>query len=526
MVGKMWVQQAIQTFFQGTERKYFAVTVSQPSIDTTGTSNINIVNNMLSIARLKDHQAPLDIDIIQNDSGKTENSPWLTRTDWKKMFKGRDMKSLVDQASKDTGEDNTMKSISQGIHRVIEKCIESIRDLDRRGWNEIRFWLRSTEKGKGHSKPFHKEMTDLKKYADVWVGLILFCLRTFESQESGAEFLPKQVNALFNLQANVNKEENDVDIDKCILDVSISLIQHSDFEKCRSVIKYFGGVKGYKLSESRWKRPNEYTPTLAAIQFCIRVLSLEHCLPLDARNEYIYNEYSPTPLHTFQEFHSKWLVEGEAQPFSYVHKLLNYGIYAAKEATGADKIRITEGRCFYDGGSFVIEAWKQMNKDILRRAEAILSRQLLFRDTDTIDSFDPYQYVDQERNFDNGFSLASLIPDYRHRAREIIMTALGRSSKWNSMVRVNENGIEFLAEGKDQYTQADEEFRELVLVEMNWTGGLTGRGTEMESLLFENKQAAMRNIYIDDGQIKVLTEYHKSQAITDDIKVQAWNIPI
>jgi len=526
IVGKIWTSQPVQTFFAGYYRKYFLVTPST-SIIRNPNLKVDLINNMLSIARVKDDEAQLNIDTIQNDAGKTENSPWLTRTDWKRMFKGRDMKSLVNQASKDTGEDNTMKSISRGIHRVIEKCIESIRDLDRRGWNEIRFWLRSTEKGKCHSKPFHKELTDLKKYADAWVGLILFCLRTFESEESGAEFLPKQVNALINLQANVNKEEeNDMEIDKCILDVSTNLIQHSDFEKCRSVIKYFGGVKGYKLSESRWKRPGDYTPTLAALQFCIRVLSLEHCLPLDARNKYIYNTDSATPLQTFQEFHSKWLVEGEAQPFSYVHKLLNYGIYAAKEAKGADKIRIINGQCFYDGGSFLIQAWKQMNKDILRRAEAILSRQLLFRNTDTIDSFDPYIYIDQERNFNNGFSLASLIPDYRHRAREVIMTSLGRSSKWNSMVRVNENGIEFLAEGKDQYMQADDDFRELILVEMNWTGGLTGRGTEMESLLFENKQAAGRNIYIDDGQIKVITEYHKSQAITDDIKVRARNILI
>jgi hypothetical protein len=520
MIGKIWVSQPVQTFFPSTQRKYFPVIPPESRVQGPNTSNIDLVNELLSTARIQDNQTQLNIDIIQNDSGKTENSPWLTRTNWKRMFKGRNMKSLVNQANKDTEEDNTMKSVSQSIHRVIEKCIESIRDLDRRGWNEIRFWLRSTEKGKSHSKPFHKELTDLKKYVDIWVELILFCLRTFESVESGAEFLPNQVNALHNLRATINTEEvNNIEIDNCVLDLSINLIQHSDFEKCRSVIKYFGGVKGYKLSESRWKRPADYTPILAALQFCIRVLSLEHCLPLDARNEYVFNESSPTPLHKFQEFHSKWLVEGEAQPFSYVHKLLNYGTHAAREAKGADKIRISNGRCFYDGGSFLIQAWKQMNQDILRRAETILSRQLLFRNTDTIDSFDPYIYVDQERNFNNGFSLASLIPDHRHRAREIIMTALGQSSSWNSMVRVNENGIEFLVEGKDQYIQSDEEFRELILVSLNWTGGLTGRGTEMESLLFENKQAAGRNVYMDDGQIKIITEYHKSQVITDDIKV-------
>lgn len=38
-------------------------------------------------------------------------------------------------------------------------------------------------------------------------------------------------------------------------------------------MKYFYRIISYRLSESRWKRPADYTPTLAAIQFYIRVIS-------------------------------------------------------------------------------------------------------------------------------------------------------------------------------------------------------------------------------------------------------------
>ena len=194
---------------------------------------------------------------------------------------------------------------------------------------------------------------------------------------------------------------------------------------------------------------------------------------------------------------------------------------AAKEAKSGDKIRFSHEsqRCFYEGGSFLIAAWKQMNKDILRRAEIILSRRLLFRDMDTIDVIDPYSFVDQELNYNNGFSLAELIPDHGHTAREIVMNKLRLSCSWNSMIEVVNEEIVFLAEGKEQYTRNDEEFRELLLMAVNWTCGLTGRGMEMVSLLFENKQAAARNVFIYDGQIMITTEYHKSQAITEDIKV-------
>lgn len=64
------------------------------------------------------------------------------------------------------------------------------------------------------------------------------------------------------------------------------------------------------------------------------------------------------------------------------------------------------------------------------------------------------------------------------------------------------------------------EFRELILLAINWTDGLTGRGTEMLSLLFKNKMAAGRNLIVSNGQIMIITEYHKSQAIMDNIKVR------
>ena len=107
----MWVTQPVQTFFPGTNRKYFPVTCSKSSPTNTNVSKFDLVNNMLSTARLQDNQPQLDIDIIQKDSGKTEKSPWLTRTDWKRMFENRDMKSLIDQTSKETTGDDAMKSV-------------------------------------------------------------------------------------------------------------------------------------------------------------------------------------------------------------------------------------------------------------------------------------------------------------------------------------------------------------------------------------------------------------------------------
>ena len=126
-------------------------------------------------------------------------------------------------------------------------------------------------------------------------------------------------------------------LDAAVLRLSISLIKHSDFRKKRSIIKYFGGVLGYKLSESRWRRPVEYTSRFVALQFCVRVISLEHYLPLKKRNGYVYRS-NAIPLIMFQDFHSIWLIDGVSCPFSYIHKLLNYGMGVSKDAMGGDKL--------------------------------------------------------------------------------------------------------------------------------------------------------------------------------------------
>src|SRR5208282_5560275 len=114
------------------------------------------LNQILESAKLKDEELRLEKDIVKKDKGKMENSPWLDKTDWKSMFLGRDMKRLVGFINKDIALEPELQLVKHSVHRVIEKGLEGVRDLHIRGWNEIRFWLRSHEKDKPHEKPFRK----------------------------------------------------------------------------------------------------------------------------------------------------------------------------------------------------------------------------------------------------------------------------------------------------------------------------------------------------------------------------------
>ena len=85
-----WKSQTIQTFFQGTNIKYFAVIDDNPP--PSDSDKMNLLNQMLESAKLKDKELNLERDIVKEDKRKTENSPWLGRMDWKEMFLGQDMK--------------------------------------------------------------------------------------------------------------------------------------------------------------------------------------------------------------------------------------------------------------------------------------------------------------------------------------------------------------------------------------------------------------------------------------------------
>jgi hypothetical protein len=513
----MWSEQKLQTLSTNIDRKYFGVRC----VDTPMKSDDDqSMERILQRAKEEERELMDGDELIERDTGRSEESPWLTRTGWKDMFIGRNMKEMLRYIDLENDLEPEMSEVRKGVDRVVDRCMQSVRDLDARGWNEIRFWMRSHKVGVPHEKPFRRPSTELEKYKRIWTRLIFFCWRTFEIEDTGAQFLECQSDEIRKLRESVCLHSGDEkEVDDAIFKLSVSLIQHSDFENEKSAIKYFAGVMGYDGAQARWKRPSAYTPFLAGMQFCMRVLLLEDALPLGMRNGYRHGIDVP-PLEQFQVQHSQWLVDGSATPYSWLHKLLNYGMTAAKEAKGEDRTRFSrDGKyCYFEGHGFKVEEWKTMVKDIIREMESVLSRELLFQNSDTIDPMNPYQFVDHEFVHDRGHYFAQLISDHRHRARETVLKNLKKSGRdWLKFIR---GARDFDRCEVASYTKSVERFLELLLLAVNWTCGQTGRGTEMVSLLYKNKTSADRNIFVQDGQIMIVTSYHKSQAVTEDIKVR------
>ena len=79
------------------------------------------------------------------------------------MTLNKDIKALVNQVSTIT-RDSIEQGMAASIKRVIEDGLAGVKDLQKREWGIIRFWLRSVRINEPHAKPFRMYYSDLSAY--------------------------------------------------------------------------------------------------------------------------------------------------------------------------------------------------------------------------------------------------------------------------------------------------------------------------------------------------------------------------
>jgi hypothetical protein len=95
------------------------------------------------------------------------------------------------------------------------------------------------------------------------------------------------------------EDEDEYGIDGMVLQVSMRFIMHSDYAARKSGLVHFLRVLGYDEHKKRWREPSTFTLILAGVQFCMRVLTLEHTLPLGERDEFTCMD-GGDPLEVFR----------------------------------------------------------------------------------------------------------------------------------------------------------------------------------------------------------------------------------
>jgi len=309
------------------------------------------IQQMLKEASDYDKEKEEKLSVVTDKVNKVDMTPWMRRTGWIQRFSGRDMDTLAGYSQKPEVGEEQLKQIEQSIIRMICNSLSGVNNVVDRNWNLLLFWLNSTELQNPNSKPFRTFYNDGTpiKYSGYWTRLICFLVRTMDDQDSlGIQLTLEQLELLQELRTLVWLDHGTEDnIDSKVFNLSVSLIKHTDYSPVRSALIYFTGILGYNEDTKTWRQPMHYTPILAAFQFCIRVIMFEHSLPSNLRDDMI----TLNPMTEFRKIRDIWLVEGEPCPFNYIHKLMVYGMTAAKDFTGRDKVWFSPDKetCYYDG---------------------------------------------------------------------------------------------------------------------------------------------------------------------------------
>jgi hypothetical protein len=152
----------------------------------------------------------------------------------------------------------------------------------------------------------------------------------------------------------------------------------------------------------------------------------------------------------------------------------------------------------------------------------MLAKRLLFRGDGTLPSFDLYSYRDNPRNREAGYYFALDDLDAMKKAQGRMMKALRNSSgQWSVMMEHTGDNLSFNPAVVKSYEEWDVRFRRILLVLLCLTCGLSGRGTEMTSMKYMNTLIGDRGLVLKAGQFMAISEYNKTQAITDELKVRS-----
>jgi hypothetical protein len=482
----------------------------------------NFINAAINAAVQREDDYQQTLNIIKDSKSLVTKTPWLRRTRWEEMFAGKDMNVLNKLGHSPDMRDGDMQQIWSSVDRVIRECFRGVLDCHARGWELVLFWMASVDRNKEDTKPFrtHMELRTMARYIGYWQQYIMLCVRSITTDDS-VSFTPRQRQYIQQLIATVELDGiiEDYVIDQKVLELSILLIQHSDYATQRSSLIYFCGVLGFNVEWKQWRQPQDYTTILAGIQWCIRVIMLQASLPTDGRDEYTEDSIV-NPVEAFRAVRDKWLVDGEGTPFGYIHRLLNYGMQAAKNTTTRSRIRWSADSktLYFDGRALKLELWIEFVQELLETVEGLLSEQLFMKDGEL--PFIDLNVMDDPSNHDAGHYWVLDEENAWQKACVRVVESLKTSDGWDRLVEVEGDGLLWNATGVHEYEAQDVRLRELMAILMMIVCGLSGRGTELTSLRYVNTVDGDRGIYVEDGQIMFITEYHKSMALMDDVKVR------
>lgn len=283
----------------------------------------------------------------------------------------------------------------------------------------------------------------------------------------------------------------------------------------RSGLVHFMAVLGIDEENRRLKRASDYSYILAGVVYCVRLLAAEKLIPREDRED---EERQVEVVDRFLHLRRQFLADGSYTPMSVMLSLLAYSKSIAMHTGNRGSVSWSRDKriMYYRGHPIEINLFRRMVHDVLGRAEDMLWTELMWvgsrRDRFTIPLEDLRDDLKWDRH-DHSF-----LSREDNKLRHGCAWMLARMQRLTGEQRLQARG-RWQPTRMRRYLRLLHRFWRLLAICIHVQGGQPARGPELLSIRFRNGGLQERNIYVMDGQMTIITRYHKSQSLNDRPKI-------
>jgi superfamily II DNA helicase RecQ len=429
-------------------------------------------------------------------------------------------------------EQDRLTRLVASADREVGRCIRRLALVP----GEALAWLASIEPDKQGDREFKasENASTLRKYASVWKSYLCYCVRACwlgrdEAEEKqGVRFGDEQWAALCTVVEMLGGggiEEGgggpgdrgrEAALDRSVFRFSVTSVrQKVGFDVYRSPLVHFMATLAWDGVSKMWIRDvGAVTAKYAGLLWCARLFMLEHVFGAELGVDQAADPDEEVVFEAVEHFCRQvkdWLTRGSFTPVSQMIKWMAYGKGHRRKEGGMPRLMWEAGEkvMCYLGQPLRTVDFCQAAREGVREAAELLDRLLFGRWAELEREIDVRRIRDDLMKGPAGNSFASNEQNAWLQGGPRKVLALAGDSLWDA------DAAEWRVGRVKRWLTALREFKMAHMGNTHIWGGQPGRGPEVMTMRHCDGEQLIRNIFVFDGQVFVVTDRDKSKAIRD-----------
>jgi hypothetical protein len=230
-------------------------------------------------------------------------------------------------------------------------------------------------------------------------------------------------------------------------------------------------------------------------------------------------------LKWVEKMMSTFMVRGSKSPMQWMLDLRTYGLKIHFNTTSRGHVEWCNGdELLYKSAQFRMAQFRAMVHGLVFEAQGVMREELLFCGGNRQGEMPAIDWNLLRDNPTDSRPGWNFLQDQRTRlpvdGKDWVFDQIGSQVDVRRRFErsTSESGIE--RHMVEKYMMNVTRFQEKMLVLMHIAGGQPARGTELLSIRHSNtEKGGHRNIFIEDGMVVFVTQYHKGYAMSGDVKI-------